>query len=606
MARKGHSSLQNLSRLADRIGFDAATLVSPAVLGALAALFEAVSLGLLLPAAQASIQLDFGLVRRSKMLAPVLGTFPVFDGMPDRALYLILLAAIFAASMSKIILVYLSSVALARRAHALSSLLRRTLFGRAIGYGKLFFDHANAGHLQHIILGSPERIAAHLTSLQEIISAAFMLTAYAAVMLIISWKLTLALALSAPLIQVAVNAVAAGIKDASKRAVDVRKTLSSQAANVMTGVLLVKSCAAEPLERARFDRISAQLDVLQSKLDERAAMARPIQEGVFLVMMLALLLALAFIPDSQRAALIPGLLVFVYLARRASIALLSLGRFKVAAAAIEGSVIEALQLLDAAGKFEVPDGEKPYAGLGEGIRFQGLDYTFPNGVLALKGVSFIAPKGRMTAIVGPSGAGKTTLFNLLLRFYEPPSGAILLDQADIRGVSRASLCLRLALVDQDTILFNDTIRNNLGYAAPTPLSDEDLLKALDRARLSEFIRRLPQGLDTEIGDRGVKLSGGEKQRLSIARALLKNADILLLDEATSALDSETETLLQQSIETLTEGKTTLVIAHRLSTVKNADKIVVLEEGRVVEEGALEALLASPGPFRRLWEAQEFR
>ncbi|MDP7069552.1 MAG: ATP-binding cassette domain-containing protein, partial [Candidatus Peribacteraceae bacterium] len=252
----------------------------------------------------------------------------------------------------------------------------------------------------------------------------------------------------------------------------------------------------------------------------------------------------------------------------------------------------------------VEGGDKEFSGLSDELRFKNLTFSYSDDRTILSDVSFVMPKGKMTAIVGPTGAGKSTLISLLMRYYECPEASIFLDKEDIREFTLDSYLKRTALVSQETLLLHESLRNNIAYGL-NDVSEDDLQNAIKSARLDDFIASLPKGLDTLIGDRGVKLSGGEKQRVSIARALLKGADILILDEATSSLDSKTEHLIQEAIDEAVQGRTSIVIAHRLSTIKHADKIVVIEEGQCKEEGTLDDLLAKKGVFFGLWEQQRF-
>jgi ATP-binding cassette subfamily B protein len=220
----------------------------------------------------------------------------------------------------------------------------------------------------------------------------------------------------------------------------------------------------------------------------------------------------------------------------------------------------------------------------------------------LDGVSFTAPAGKTTAIVGPSGAGKSTVLKLLFRFYDPTSGAVRVDGQDLRGITQSSLRSALGLVPQDVVLFNDTIRYNIAYGKPDA-TQRELEEAARRAQLLHFIESLPQGWDTRVGERGLKLSGGEKQRVGIARVVLKNPTILILDEATSSLDSATEAEVQDALAQAARGRTTLVVAHRLSTIADADQIVVLDAGRIVERGTHAALISKDGLYASLWRHQ---
>jgi subfamily B ATP-binding cassette protein MsbA len=222
--------------------------------------------------------------------------------------------------------------------------------------------------------------------------------------------------------------------------------------------------------------------------------------------------------------------------------------------------------------------------------------------MVLKDISLHTKKGEVIALVGMSGAGKTSLVNLLPRFYDVEKGQILIDGHDIRKVTLKSLRDQIGLVTQQTILFNDTARNNIAYGN-LKSADSEIIEAAKAANAHDFIQRLPQGYDTIIGEQGVKLSGGERQRISIARALLKNAPILILDEATSSLDSDSETEVQKALEELMKDRTVFVIAHRLSTIRNAHRIIVLSEGQIVEQGTHDELIALNGEYRRLYGLQ---
>jgi subfamily B ATP-binding cassette protein MsbA len=247
-------------------------------------------------------------------------------------------------------------------------------------------------------------------------------------------------------------------------------------------------------------------------------------------------------------------------------------------------------------------GAREAAGVAKGIAFEGVFFSYDGVREVLHDVDLAIRAGEIVALVGSSGAGKSTLVNLLPRFFDPNGGRVALDGADIRDVRLASLRSLIGLVTQETVLFNDTVRNNIAYGR-TDLPLERVREAAAAAYADEFIMQLPHGYDTEIGETGLRLSGGQRQRLAIARALLKNAPILILDEATSQLDSQSEALVQRALYNLMQGRTTLVIAHRLSTVMKADRIVVMEAGRLVEEGTHDQLLALGGTYKRLYELQ---
>jgi subfamily B ATP-binding cassette protein MsbA len=260
------------------------------------------------------------------------------------------------------------------------------------------------------------------------------------------------------------------------------------------------------------------------------------------------------------------------------------------------------EFLDAPTEIRDLPGARPFAGLEREIAFEDVRFSYREGSPVLRGVSLVVPKGTVTALVGPSGSGKSTLVDLLARFYEVDSGRVTLDGVDVRELRLADLRRRLGVVSQDTVLFHDTVRANIAYGCPDASLD-DVVRAARAAHAHDFIAGLPRGYDTVVGERGSHLSGGQRQRIAIARAILRDAPILVFDEATSALDSESERLVQDAIGRLLQGRTVIVVAHRLSTVRRADQIVVLDAGRVVERGDHDTLMADRGLYRRLHDLQ---
>ncbi|MBC7825208.1 MAG: ATP-binding cassette domain-containing protein, partial [Candidatus Parcubacteria bacterium] len=248
------------------------------------------------------------------------------------------------------------------------------------------------------------------------------------------------------------------------------------------------------------------------------------------------------------------------------------------------------------------DGTSQFSGLERAIEFIAVDFGYDPASPVLKDITLTIPRGKMTALIGASGAGKTTLVDLIPRFYDPIRGRILLDGKDLRSFSTKSLRHKMAIVSQETFIFNASVRHNIAYGLEN-VTDAEVWTAARQANALDFILEMPQQFETTLGDRGVRLSGGQRQRLAIARALLRNPEILILDEATSALDSVSERLIQESLEQLSEGRTVIAIAHRLSTISRADKVVVLEQGQIVEQGTYQELLNVRG---KLWNYHQIQ
>ena len=416
------------------------------------------------------------------------------------------------------------------------------------------------------------------------------------------WRLALVALVAFPLAFWPIARFSRKLRKTSVRTQEVTGGLTSHLQETISGAKLVKAFGAEEYEVDRFATRNANLFRLSMKVVKVQAMTSPLSEMFAGVGAAAVIFYGGYSVVNGQST--PGnffsFMTALFMLYEPVKSLSRINNVIQQGIAAAGRVFDVLDTLpDVREKKDAPD----LAGVGHGIEFDHVDFRYSeDGEYILKDVHFRVPIGTLVAIVGSSGAGKTTLVDLIPRFYDPQNGAIRIDGTDIRSVSLSSLRSRIGIVSQHTILFNDTVRNNIAYGMPGA-SMEKIEEAAHRANAHGFISRLPEGYQTIVGEQGLKLSGGERQRVAIARALLKDAPILILDEATSALDSESESVVQEALEHLMRGRTTFVIAHRLSTVRNADTILVVEEGRIVESGGHEDLLSRETRYRSFYLKQ---
>ena len=482
--------------------------------------------------------------------------------------------------------------------------MRNEMFSRVMDMNVGYFSDQRKGDIISKITSDVGVVQFCITNtLQVSFREPFLIVGYIVMMIAISWELAIFSVLFLPLVALLIGNIVKRLRHPArtnqKRMGEMVSTLDES----LSGIKVIKSYNATEYIKQKYYDISADLARLTLSMARRQQLASPMSEflgitavGVILVFGGALV---------SRGALDPGgfiafVAIFSQITRPVRTFIDQFANINQGIAAGE----RIFSIIDTKPEIEDKPDARELKGLRDKIEFRHVHFSYDGTREVIDDISFEIRRGQTVALVGPSGGGKSTLSELLPRFYDPTSGEILIDGISLRDYTQDSVRAHMSVVAQDTVLFNDTIEGNIAMGRPSA-THEEIVEAAKVANADSFIRECPEGYGTNIGDRGVKLSGGQRQRLSIARAVLKNPDILILDEATSALDTESEKLVQDALNNLLKGRTSVVIAHRLSTIHNADKIIVVDHGRIAEQGTHAELMARNGIYAKLIEMQSF-
>jgi subfamily B ATP-binding cassette protein MsbA len=484
--------------------------------------------------------------------------------------------------------------------------LRNDLYNSVLRRSAAFFQKHTTGSLISTIINDIERVQFAMSSvLAEFLQQVFTFIFIAAAVVILGRDLAWVLLLFVPAIIFSAVRIGRRVRSTTRTGQDQLADVQNILQETISGNRIVKAFGMESWEVARFRKAAQRLFRANLRSVAAAAISSPLMDN-FGAIAVALLLLLGRDRIAHNQMTLGAFVAFFALVLSMYNPVRKFAVFNNSFQQALGASSQLFTFMDTEDVVTEKPGAKPLPRFANSIRFEDVSFSYQSdgdeSREILHGIDLEVRRGEVLAIVGSSGAGKSTLVHLIPRFFDVTSGRILVDGHDVRDVILSSLRSQVGIVTQETVLFNDTVRNNIAYGQPH-VHMKDVEAAARAALAHDFILALPTGYDTVIGERGVRLSGGERQRLAIARALLKNAPILILDEATSALDSESEALVQSALHNLMSGRTVFVIAHRLSTVRRADRIVVIDNGRIAETGAHDELMKQVGTYRRLYELQ---
>ncbi|NEP59426.1 MAG: ABC transporter ATP-binding protein [Symploca sp. SIO2G7] len=573
------------------------------ILGFSSAIFNGISVTLIVPLVIGFLSRDsLDLEAGPPLIRNILSFFS--QGESNNGIILMFVAVILAIIL-KNFTAYVTSLVSFSLAKRLVNDIRKAGIKLILEVDLDYFVKIKTGDLVNKVNQEVGRAASAIKTAIQLFITLITILIFVSILITISWKLTVAATVLLLLVTwINQYFVKRSIKF-GKALSEKSRVYSTALLEILTGIRLIKSVGNEATEYQRINNFLNEREQAEYQSQSNFAILGPINEilGILAILAIVFLGKFFLLQDVPPKSLIAVLGIYLFVLNRLIPVVGKLNNQRSQFANASPSTEITANFLRRDNKPFMANGNKHYQKVEQGIRLENVSFIYPEHQdLVLSKVNLWVPKGTTLALVGSSGAGKSTLADLFPRFYDPVEGKITIDEQDLREYDLRSLRQAMGIVSQDTFLFNTSVRNNIAYGRDNT-TDEEIIEAAKRANAYEFILDLPQGFDTEIGERGIMLSGGQRQRIAIARALLRNPDILILDEATSALDTVSERLVQQAIDELCRDRTTIVIAHRLSTIQKADQIAVMDKGQVVEIGTHEELLQQSGHYSRLYTMQ---
>ena len=585
--------LENVKLFTEYLKHDIKRIILVVAVSLSYAIFEGISIGAILPLLQ-FIEDQNSLVGKHWDLLRLF-----FDSAGIPLVFSSLLFGLFFIFILRQVLGYLRNSYKLKLRFDFVIRLRDEIFNNIINTDLSYFDNKKTGNLVNTLTTEAEKAGSGLFVIIEFLNVIFVIFIYFAILLAISWQMTLLTLLIILLASMAMNYKLRISKQYGIKVVELNNKFNNFIVEILGAIRLVKTSATEKKEAHELYQIASN----SSNANYRFGMNGVIIVLIFETIIFATILSIFYISIEVLNMSIASVAVFMFIMVRMAPFAQSINNYR---HELSGHIASLRNISDVIQETKywrkIANGTKHFEGLKRNVELRNVTFSYNDSDNVLKGINISITKGKMLAIVGSSGAGKSTLVDLILRFYDPTSGCILIDGVDLKKFEIGSFRKCIGFVSQDVFLFNDTVAANIGYGLDS-VSEKQIVEAAKIAHAHEFIMALPEKYDTILGDRGVKLSGGQRQRLALARAIVREPQILILDEATSALDTESERLIQDSLNKLSNNYTIIAIAHRLSTIEHADKIVVMENGTVVEEGNHQSLMAKNGYYFKYHKLQ---
>lgn len=564
-----------------------------------ASIFEGASFGMLIPLIQSMVSTSGNLVGKMPFITPL--TAPLLSMNQTQVISLIFIF-LFLILLLKNVFIYLSQVLIAKLRFCATRDFRISLMNNLLEYDIKYFENQKIGHIISVFNTETVRMGDFIMAVLQLTVLLGRVSVYIALLFFISWKASFAVFLLMSLILIPIEFILKKVKNLGIRFSQVLASYNFKLTEILNGIRLIRECSEENVEKQNFKNETDNTYHVMYTRSKYLQLIVPLSEVFIFGLIILCFLALINFMKIDTAKSFPFIATYLLVLGRTLTQLNALNNMRASAVYNLAAFTGYEEIHDEKGKKTIKDGKTVIKKFSDSILFKNVNFSYVPGKPVLKNINLRVPKGKIVALVGASGAGKSTIVKLISRFYDRDSGEILVDGIDLKELMLKEWRKKIGFVSQDIFIFNTSVKNNIAYGRAY-LGEDAIIKAAKAANSHDFIMNLPNGYDTVLGERGVKLSGGQKQRISIARAIIHNPDTLILDEATSSLDTETEKLITEAVDKLTKDRTVIAIAHRLSTVLHADNIIVLDDGSIIEEGNHRDLIRKNGSYKRLYDAQ---